>query len=244
MSTETFNFNSFIKESFDSLLRPKEYFPAMKVSGGLGEPIIKALIYGVISGILGLIWGLLHLSVGGGLFGGAIGFMALIWSIIGALIGVFIGGVVVLIISAICGGSTDFEANIRVAASLMVLMPVNSLFNFLGGINFTLLSVVGAAINLYVLYMLYHALVGPLKGKEGSAKVITYVFGALVVLFLLIGFFTKKAANRFLDKFGTDTENFMEEFGKEMEKAGKDLNEALQEMEGSMDTEVDTSDVD
>ncbi len=239
MSTESFNFNSFIKESIDSIFKPKEYFSSMRTSGGLGEPILKALMYGVLTGIIRLIWGLLHLSVGGGMLGGAIGFMALIWSIIGALIGVFVGGIIILIISAICGGSTDFESNIRVSAAMMVLMPVGAFFGFLGGINLTLLSIVSSVINLYGLYMLCHALVGSLKGKEGSAKVISWVFAALIILFLIIGFFTKKAANKFMDNFGTDTEKMFQDMGKDLDKATKDLNDALDELEKS--TEDDTS---
>ena len=48
---------------------------------------------------------------------GAIGIMAFIWSVIGAVIGLFIGAVILLVISSICKGSTDFEANMRVTAA-------------------------------------------------------------------------------------------------------------------------------
>ncbi len=61
--------------------------------------------------------------------------MALVWTIVGALIGLFIGAVIMLIISAICKGSTDFEANLRVVAAVMVLMPINALLGFTMGIN-------------------------------------------------------------------------------------------------------------
>ena len=59
MSSETFNFNQFIKDSIASLTNPKEYFSAMKVDGGLGVPVVKALIYGSITGVISFIWSLL-----------------------------------------------------------------------------------------------------------------------------------------------------------------------------------------
>jgi hypothetical protein len=117
MSNGTFDFNLFIQESKETLLNPKSYFSTMKTSGGITEPLIKAVIYGFVTGIIALIWGLLKIgAVGGGFIGGAVGFMAFLWSIIGAVIGLFIGAVVVLIISSICKGNTDFEANLRVTA--------------------------------------------------------------------------------------------------------------------------------
>ena len=235
MSNESFNFGAFIKGSIDSIVKPKEYFPSLKIDGGLGEPVIKALIYGALGGIFTFLWSILNVSgLTGGLFGGAIGVMALIWAIVGAVIGLFIGAVIVLIISAICGGSTDYIANARVTASLMVLMPISAFFGFLTGINVFLSTVVGLLINIYGLYMLYFALVGPLKGKESSAKVFTWILVAVLALFLLIGLFTKKAANKFLDQYGVDTEELMEEMGTDLEKSlkglTKDLEEALDEI--------------
>lgn len=229
MSNESFNFGSFLKDSVDSVLNPKNYFSSLNIEGGIGEPVIKALIYGALSGIFAFLWSVLNISgFTGGMFGGAIGIAVFIWAIVGAVIGLFIGAVIVLIISAICGGSTDYIANARVTASLMVLMPISSLFGFLIGISGPLSAVVSLLINIYGLYMLYFALVGPLKGKESSAKVLTWILVAVLALFLVIGLFTKKAANKFLDQYGIDTEEMME-MGDDLEKGLKDLTKDLEE---------------
>ncbi len=235
MSNESFNFGAFIKGSVNSIVKPKEYFSSFQAEGGLGVPIIKALIYGALSGIFTFLWSILNVSgLTGGLFGGAVGILGFIWAIVGAVIGLFIGAVIVLIISAISGGSTDYIANARITAVLMVLMPLNSFFGFLTGINLFLSTIVGLIINIYGLYMLYFALVGPLKGKESSAKVITWIMVAIMGLFIVIGLFTKKAANKFLDDFGVDTEQLME-MGNDLEKGLKDLSgdleDALEEIE-------------
>jgi len=229
MSNESFNFGRFLKDSVNSVLNPKSFFSSFNVEGGIGEPVIKALIYGALSGVFTFLWSVLNVSgLTGGLFGGAIGIMGFIWAIIGAVIGLFLGAVVVLIISAICGGSTDYVANARVTAALMVLMPISALFGFLTGINVMLSTVVGLLINIYGLYMLYYALVGPLKGKESSAKVLTWILVAVLALFLVIGLVTKKAANKFLDQYGIDTEELME-MGNDLEEGLKDLSEDLED---------------
>ena len=81
MSDVTFDFNLLIKESKEVLTNPKSYFSTMKTTGGMTEPLIKAVIYGAVAGCnsicmessknLG--------AVGGGLFGGAFGVMIFIW---------------------------------------------------------------------------------------------------------------------------------------------------------------------
>ncbi|HUX58976.1 MAG TPA: Yip1 family protein [Bacteroidales bacterium] len=216
MSNGTFDFNLFIKESKDVLVNPKSYFSTMKTSGGMAEPLIKALIYGAISGVFSFIWSLLNIgAVTGGLFGGAIGIMVFIWAIIGSIIGLFIGGVILLILSAICKGNTDFEANVRVTASLMVIMPISSLLGFAGGLNLYLGVIIGLAVNIFMLWLLYNGLVEALKSNPGTTKVVSYILVALFVLFMLIGLGAKKAANSFMKDFNNSD---VKELLKDIEK--------------------------
>ena len=122
MAETAFDFQKFIDETKATLLTPGDYFSVMPKTGGFGEPIIKALIYGFVAALINFLWITLSLSAVGGAFGGmlggGVGVMGLVMSVIGAIIGLFIGGAIVLVISAICGGSTDYEANVRVTASL------------------------------------------------------------------------------------------------------------------------------
>lgn len=240
MSESTFNFNDFIKESKDSLVNPKAYFASLKTEGGLGEPIIKALIYGTVAGIIGLIWSLLHVTPAvGGIFGSAVELPVLLFAIIGSIIGVFIGAVIVLIISAIAGGKTDFEPCMRVSAALMVLMPVSAFFGFAGSIHYFLGSLISLAINLYGLWMLYHALVQPLQAKDGTARIILYVLAGLLALFMLLGLGARRTVSHF-DRYGKEFQNKMEQTSKEWEKAMKEL-EKLSKEEGTTDQEEEES---
>jgi hypothetical protein len=189
MAGSGFDFQKLINDSKATLMSPKDYFASMAKEGGFVEPIIKALIYGIVAGVISMIWFLLNLyTAKWGMFGVGAGFI-LLNAIVGAVIGLFIGGIIVLIISAICGGSTKFEANVRVTAALMVLSPVSALLSFLGGISLTLGTLVSGIVSLYGLYLLYNALVKSLGAKEGTAKIVCIILAALVVIFMFSGLF-------------------------------------------------------
>lgn len=199
-STSSFDFNEFIKESKETLVNPKSYFSTMKTSGGMVEPLIKAVIYGAIAGVIAFLWSILGLgAMGAGFMGGAIGVMALVWYIIIAVIGLFIGAVILLIISSICKGTSDFEANVRVVAAVMVIMPISALLGFTMGINSILGSIVMLAVNLFALWLLYNGLVEALKAKPETARIVMYVLAALFVLFMIIGMGTRNRFNKYLD---------------------------------------------
>jgi hypothetical protein len=242
----SFSFAKMMNDAKSALLDPKGYFSGMTLTGGFGEPIIKAVIYGTLAGVLRLIWSIAGLSaVGGGLgflTGNAIGIMALVGSIIGAIIGLFIGAVIILVISSICNGTNDFEANLRVTADMMVLMPINALFGFLifAPVLNTLISL---AINLYGLWMLFHALKGVLKGKPDTAKIITLVLAVLLVLFSLIGFATHRAVRsitRHQDKIIEHYTKAAEEIAREAggEEAAKAVREAVKESQAVANGEI------
>lgn len=237
MAEGGFDFKKFIDDSKNTLLKPKEYFSGMPKEGGMGEPVIKAVLYGAVAGLFTLIWSVLGLSaLGGGMFGGmlggGIGIMAFIGSIIFAIIGLFVGGVIVLIISAICGGTTDYEANVRVTASLMVLSPISSLFGFLSYVHYSLGAVVSLVIGLFGVWLLYNAVVNALQGKEGVAKVVSLILAAIPVLMLISTLMCTHAIQKGSEQFmkGIDPsgkqsqemqKNMQNLFNKAMEEAKK-----------------------
>jgi hypothetical protein len=190
MSNGTFDFNLFLQESKETLLNPKSYFSTMKTSGGFAEPLIKAVVYGTVSGVIFLLWGMLHIGIAaGGILGGAVGIMAFIWAIFAAVIGLFIGAIVTLIISSICKGNSDFEANLRVTASLMVLMPISAFLKFSLWINLYLGTLVSIAVYAYMMWLLFHGVVQALKGEEKTAKNVCYIIFGIIALFSIIGVF-------------------------------------------------------
>ena len=210
MSNGTFDLNAFIQESKEVLVNPKSYFSTMKTSGGLTEPIIKAVIYGAVAGAISFIWSLLHFTIGsGGLFGGVMGIGLFFTYTIGAVIGLFIGAIVLLVISSICKGSTDFETNVRVVAAVMVLMPINALLGFTIHINLYLGSIISIGVSIFYLWLLYNALIESLKSKPETTKILMYVLAALIVIFSLVAL---RRTSQLMNEFnGSNLREMMEQ---------------------------------
>jgi len=231
MAEVAFDFKKFIDETKATLLTPADYFSVMPKTGGFLEPLIKAVIYGFAAALINLLWVTLSLGAIGGAFGGmlggGIGVMGLVMSVIGSIIGLFIGGAIVLVISAICGGSTEYEANVRVTASLMVMSPISSLFGFLSGFSVWLGGLVGIAVALYGLWLLYNALVKALGGKEGPAKVISIILAVIPVLMIISGLLCMKAVSTIPDQM---MKNIPTEDQEQMKKALEEATKGLEQM--------------
>ena len=210
MSNGTFDLNAFIQESKEVLVNPKSYFSTMKTSGGLTEPIIKAVIYGAVAGAISFIWSLLHFTIGsGGLFGGVMGIGLFFTYTIGAVIGLVIGAIILLVSSSICKGSTDFETNVRVVAAVMVLMPINALLGFTIHINLYLGSIISIGVSIFYLWLLYNALIESLKSKPETTKILMYVLAALIVIFSLVAL---RRTSQLMNEFnGSNLREMMEQ---------------------------------
>jgi hypothetical protein len=119
-------FNAFIETLVMVLTRPGEAFTVMKREGGLGEPLIYALIGGCLGGIVSLLFSLGLQSVGffadrhdtfaaiAGM-GGSAAFIILVPVFV--VVGLFIGSAIVHLCLMIVGGANQsFETTFRVLA--------------------------------------------------------------------------------------------------------------------------------
>jgi hypothetical protein len=132
--------------------------------------------------------------------------------IIGSIIGLFIGAVILLVISSICKGNTDFEANVRVTAAVMVMMPVSALLGFALHINFYLGTIISLAVSIYALWLLYNGLVEALKSNPETTKIVSYVLIALTVLIMV---FTMSTTHRLMKGFNNkDVKEMMKDLPK------------------------------
>jgi H+/gluconate symporter-like permease len=94
-------------------------------------------------------------------------------------------------------------------------MPIKALLGFCAGLNIYLGVIVGLAVSLFSIWLLYHALIEALKAKPETTKTVSYVLIALIVLFTLIGFGAKRKANQFMNEFNNSD---MKELLKDMEE--------------------------
>jgi hypothetical protein len=120
-------FNAFVETLVIVLTKPGEAFMAMKREGGLGEPLIYALIGGCIGGVVSFLFSLGLQSVGlfadrhdtfaamAGMGAGSAAFIVLLPLFI--IMGLFIGSAIVHLCLMIVGGANQsFETTFRVLA--------------------------------------------------------------------------------------------------------------------------------
>jgi hypothetical protein len=168
------------KESVETLTSPKTYFSAMTKEGGIKEPVIKAIIYGLLTTVI-IIIGALFLK-----FPGKAGFVAvsLFLAPIFSIFILYTSAAVIMIVSKIAGGKTELEPSLRAAASLMVILPISFLANYFNPINFVLGAVISLVVHVYGLVLLYFALVNALGAKERIVKIaLGIVLAVMAVLF-------------------------------------------------------------
>jgi hypothetical protein len=120
-------FNAFIETLVMVLTRPGEAFAVMKREGGLGEPLIYALIGGCLGGFVSLLFSLGLQSAGffadrhdtfaamAGMGFGSVAFIVLVPLFV--VIGLFIGSAIIHLCLMIVGGANQsFETTFRVLA--------------------------------------------------------------------------------------------------------------------------------
>ncbi len=227
MANNDFNFQKFIDDSKKVLMSPKEYFQSMEKTGGYVEPIIKVVIYGLASGMIALILSLLHLGAMGGLVGRAAGIGSLFMAPIIAVIGLFIGGLILLIISMICKGNTDFEANVRVIASIQVISPISALAGIFSGFNLYLGAVVSIAVSIYGLWLLYNAVIHALSGDKLRIRIVA---GILALLSIIVTFSSISAKKMLKNRLGGQLDNINdEEVQKQIQEAAENMKKLFKE---------------
>ncbi len=182
MAKVGFDLNKFFNESMTTLVSPKKYFSSMSKTGELLDSILKVVIYGLISGIISYIWSLLKVGRFAGVLGNSVGAGTIILSPIYSIIGLFIGGVILLILSAICSGSTKFDINLKVTAALMVIMPVQTLVQLFFVLGMSIGNIIGLLVSLYGLWMLFNGLVGALSAKRNIAQIVVGIIAILLIM--------------------------------------------------------------
>ena len=210
-----FNFQKLIDDSKSTLLSPKAYFSSMAKEGGYIDPIIKAAAYGIIAGLISLFWSVLGLKV----VGATSSISNIIIAPLYALIGLFIGALILLLISAICSGDTSYEANLRVAASLSLLFPINAILWFTYGINITFGSIISIVRVLYGIWLLYNSLVHALSGKEDIAKIISIILAIIPTISILGSLVCFRAVTNVTDDVIKESDKIMMELPNEQRKA-------------------------
>jgi len=187
MDPKDINFAAMPQTAIDVVTKPAEFFQGMPKTGGFLEPLVFAVVMGVIVGIIQAILGLIGLGPAGGYGGGGMsGFGMIIFMPIAVAIGSFIGAAIFFVIWKLMGSQENYETAYRCGAYLMALSPITAV---LGAVPYAGGLVSMAIFTLYIVMASVHV-------HNIPSQKAWLVFGIIGLVFALGGFYTEyKARN-------------------------------------------------
>jgi hypothetical protein len=227
MIRDHIDIDGLLEEARQILLAPEAYFASLDLGGHAKEPVLKVLVYGVVAGLAAFLWSLLGLAGDGatGIFLVDQGFSALFSLPIWSLILLALLTVVVMVVSALCGGEAGFIPALQVGSSLVVLLPVNAVLGVVSGMSNVLGLLVGLGVALFGLKLFFMALTRALGARLHSAKVLV-VGLAVVPLLLFLGLLVASSSGDLYEESMRNYEQFLEQLPEERRRA---VQEALEE---------------
>ena len=187
MDPKDINFAAMPQTAINVVTKPAEFFQGMPKTGGFLEPLVFAVVMGVIVGIIQAILGLIGLGPAGGYGGGGMSsFGMIIFMPIAVAIGSFIGAAIFFVIWKLMGSQENYETAYRCGAYLMALSPITAV---LGAVPYAGGLVSMAIFTLYIVMASVHV-------HNIPSQKAWLVFGIIGLVFALGGFYTEyKARN-------------------------------------------------
>ncbi len=204
------------------ITNPVGFYQSMPRSGGFVEPLVFAIIMGVIGGVLQAILGVFGIGFAGTIL------MALASIIIGpimiAIFG-FVGAAILFVIWRLLGSQQSYETAYRCGAYATAVTPVTSILN--------IIPYIGPALG--VAWMAYLMIIASIQVHQVKPKIALIVFGILGGL-LVVGSIGSQFGAKRMEK---QMDKFQSEMGKidEMkpEEAGKAIGEFLKGMQDGIE---------
>jgi len=216
MEPKSIDFAAMPRTAINVVTKPAEFFQGMPKTGGFLEPLVFAVILGVMVGIIQTILGFIGLghvgAYGPGLMGG---FGMVVFTPIAVAIGSFIGGAIFFVIWKLMGSPEEYETAYRCGAYLMALAPITAIT---GTIPYA-----GGIINM-VIYVFFLVTVSIHVHHIPSQKA-WLVFGILGAVFALLGVFAEYKARNMESEMGK-----WRRMGYEYRQSGRDMEKSTEEM--------------
>jgi hypothetical protein len=155
--------------------KPTEFFKTMPKTGGFLEPLVFAIIMGVVAGVIQVIWRFLGFGFGSGM--GA-SLYPILFMPIAAIIGSFIGAAVIFVIWKLMGSPENYETSYRCMAYLMALAPITAILS--------VIPYAGVIINMAIfVYFIVIASTQVHNIPSQKAWLVFGIIGIILVLFSL-----------------------------------------------------------
>ncbi len=199
------------------LTRPATFFESVKGQTGYKDPLVFAVVMGLVGGVIHAVLSLARLlpvaAAGAGL---AMIILMPIFSVLGC----FIGGAIVHVVAMIAGGKGSFEHSVRIAGYSSAVLPVSAVLSFA--------PILQHLPSFYGLYVAALGIIALHLADRRRTFVVTGVLAVILAIFVVMGLMAASAARRAGDelraKYGEGSE-----FQKEMQKMTDDLKKAAED---------------
>jgi len=226
MESNDINFAAIPQTAINVVTKPADFFQQMSKTGGFVEPLIFAVIMGLVSGIIYAILGLFGLGQAGHSGSAMASFGMIIFMPIAAAIGSFIGGAILFVIWKLMGSEENYEVAYRCGAYLMALSPITAIINVVpyGG------AVINTVIMLFYLVM---ASVHVHHLEPQKAWIVFGIIGAILALLSVYGQYKARHISPEVEKWRQMGEDMRKEYGRsaqDMQKSADDMRRQAEEM--------------
>ncbi|MFC1670378.1 Yip1 family protein [Spirochaetota bacterium] len=188
MSDIKSNIAKLLNDSLEVLIKPQSYFSTMERSGGVVEPVVKAVIYAAIAGVIKVIIEMAKPVKPFPLISDA-SLKVLFDTVTLSCMALVIIAVAIYFISKLCKGNKTFEPSFRVSASLMILYPINTVLGITIQFSKYAMPVISLAISFFGVWLIYNALVYALEADKSLARLISIFLAMLPILMLISSLF-------------------------------------------------------
>jgi hypothetical protein len=227
METKDINFAAIPQTAVNVVTKPAEFFQGMPKTGGFLEPLVFAVIMGLIGGIIQVLLSVFGLGPAGGYGGGMMSrFGVIIFMPIVVAIGSFIGAAILFVIWKLMGSQENYETAYRCCAYLTVLTPIAAIIGavpYAGG-------VIRMAIWVFYLVM---ASVYVHNLSSQKAWLVFGIIGAIFAMMAVSGEYRIRHASSEMEKLLKMGESIRKEYQdktKDMQKSADEMREEAEKM--------------
>ena len=185
MDPKDIDFAAMPQKAISVITKPAEFFQSMEKTGGYVEPLVFAVIKGLVTGVVQAVLGIFGLGQPGGI---SYGLSSIIMMPIAVAIGSFIGAAIMFAIWKLMGSAENYETSYRACAYTMTLLPITVIFGVIPYAGVVITAAIGL---FYVVKVSVHVHRIP----EQRAWL---VFGIIIAIMLLLSLYSQLKIRRMM----------------------------------------------
>lgn len=217
MENKGIEFAAIPQTAVNILTSPSNYFRNMPKTGGFIEPMVFAIVMGIISGFIQAVLGIMGLRL---VMGVGMALASVILMPIVIVIGSFIGAAIMFVIWKIMGSQESYETAYRCGAYISAIHPITVILGIIPYIG----SPIGIILGIFFI------VIASVEVHKIPSRKAWLVFGIIGAIFVIMSITSEFAARR----LARETTKFQKEWegrAKDMQKKAEDAQKAAEELQ-------------